>query len=139
MKQLAAERGIGVSTARKAVNLLSDWGLVDVSPGRPTIVRRLAEGEAPEIAGDSPSSQPAPDLPANDTRQWLDLEVRRLGRTVARLDAQANPADGDELRRLLADAINRDGQPVSAIGEYEMVVRRVGEQEPLRTFVSSMP
>lgn len=136
MKRLADEHGVAISTARKAVNLLGEWGLVDISQGRSTVVRKLQGREVPEIAYDAPSSASKID-PGDSAQEWLDLEIRRLGRTVARLAAQATPSDGNELRQLLTDAVKRDGQPASAIGGYEMVVRRAGESEPLRTFVTT--
>jgi DNA-binding GntR family transcriptional regulator len=107
MKSLADERGVAISTARKAVNLLGEWGLVDLSPGRPTVVRKLQGSEVPEIVDAAPNSSSTID-PGGNAQEWLVLEIRRLGRTVARLDAQASPADGNELRRLLTDAVERD-------------------------------
>lgn len=137
VQHLAADHGVGASTARRAINLLGEWGLVDVRPGQPKIVRRLPGRDVSASVDQGLDPQPVSPAETKGTHQWLNLEVRRLGQTVARLDAQADSTNGAELRRLLADAVKRDGQPASAIGEYEMVVRSSGGQEPLRTFVSA--
>jgi integrase len=144
MKHLADEFGVGVSTARKAVHLLGEWGLVDVATGRPTRVRAFQSRESAQASKPLAVSSTVPPneaerAPVRDEREWLALEVRRLGATVARLDAHVDPADGVELKRLLVDAVKRDGQSPSTIGEYELVVRRAGEDVALRTFVAAGP
>jgi hypothetical protein len=67
----------------------------------------------------------------------LDLEVRHRGSTVARLTAEADPRDGNDLLELLLGAIRRRGGDDSQVSEYEMDLRDVGEREVLTTFVAS--
>jgi integrase/DNA-binding transcriptional regulator YhcF (GntR family) len=129
IKQLAAEHGVSVATAQRAVGLLSDWGFVEVNTGRRTLVR------SPNHAG------VAADEPGRSSHrareELLDLEVRRLGETVNRLRTVADPVDADALRKLLGDAVRRDGGEASAIGDYELVVRYPGERGVVATFVAS--
>lgn len=70
-------------------------------------------------------------------RKLLDLEVRRKDRTVAKLRAEADPRDADDLKRLLKDAVRRDGGAPADIGEYEMEIREADERVVLTTFVAS--
>jgi hypothetical protein len=67
----------------------------------------------------------------------LDLTVRRRGARFADFTAEADPGDTDELRRLLTDAVRRDGWDVSRIGEFEMEVRYAGDGRVLTTFVAT--
>ena len=67
----------------------------------------------------------------------VDIEIRRLDTTVAKLRTKADPDDPDVLQRLLVNALKRNGADVAAIGDYELVVRRAGEDAVLMTFVSS--
>lgn len=57
-----------------------------------------------------PAPQAPPAAQPTDTPPWLDLKAHRLGQTVARFETQAEPTDGAVLRRLLVDAVKRDGQ-----------------------------
>lgn len=70
-------------------------------------------------------------------RELLDLEIRRLGRTVKKLSTEADPKDARELRRMLVEAIKRDGGQESQVAEYEMDLRRSGEPKVLTTFVTT--
>jgi DNA-binding GntR family transcriptional regulator len=134
MKQLALEHAVSVSTARQAVTLLAEWGLVDVSTGRRTLVRRL-----------SPRQPPARQMPVRASmgrvgrQELLDLEFRRLGRVVSKLTAAADPTDAAELRRLLLDAVRRAGGEATEVGDYEMVIHRAGEPGISSIFVASAP
>jgi integrase/DNA-binding transcriptional regulator YhcF (GntR family) len=130
-KQLAHNHGVSVSTVHRAVSLLKDWGFVDVNSGRRTIVRRLHEPTAAAgVRGHraQPSSQNA---------VLLDIMIRRLGTVVARFQAEADPGNPKELRRLLVDAVRRSGDNESEIGDYEMTVGHAGKGEMITTFVAS--
>ncbi len=150
VKQLACEHGVSVGTAQRAVALLEDWGLVDVMPGRRTLVRRFintdghSDVETVRLAEEVGLEEKAaseekvdvtvatPSLP-----EPLDLEIWRLGKVISRVRAVAAVIDHDALGRLLAAAVKRDGRPLSEIDTYEMVVRRAGEQDALMTFVAA--
>jgi hypothetical protein len=69
-------------------------------------------------------------------RRALDFTVRRRGSRLADFTAEADPRDTDELRRLLDDAIRRDGWDASRIGEFKMEVRYAGDRRVLTTFVA---
>lgn len=69
-------------------------------------------------------------------RKPLLLAVRRGRRLVAEITAEADPGETDELERLLADAVRRDGAPPDRIGEYEMEVRLAADpSKKTTTFV----
>jgi hypothetical protein len=71
------------------------------------------------------------------SKKMLDLEVRRKGRVVARLRAEADPRDPRDLERLLKDAVHRDGGAPSDIGDYEMDIREADERPVITTFVAT--
>ncbi len=140
--RLATEYDIAPSTARRAIQLLSSWGLVTVANGRPTLVRDRVEDrdtdKVPEpldttaAAVEQPNATGAPVEP-------LDLEVRRLGQPVNAFRAEADPNDTSELRQLLLDAVRRSGGNEAEIGDYELVVRYAGERGIAATFVATAP
>ncbi|MPZ67514.1 MAG: hypothetical protein GEU83_19145 [Pseudonocardiaceae bacterium] len=70
-------------------------------------------------------------------RKMLDLEVRRKGRVVAKLRAEADPKSADDLTRLLNDAVRRDGGAPADIGDYEMDIREADERRVIATFVAT--
>lgn len=70
-------------------------------------------------------------------KKMLDLEVRKKGRVVAKLRADADPRDPDDLKRLLKDAVRRDGGAPSDIGEYEMDILEADDSAVIATFVAS--
>jgi integrase/DNA-binding transcriptional regulator YhcF (GntR family) len=131
IKQLAVQHGVSVTTAQRAVQLLSDWGYVEVNIGRRTLVRRLTPADAaPDQVGRSTASSHA-------RAEFVDLEIRRLGETVSRLSTVVDLADAGVLRKLLGDAVRRDGRGASELGDYEMVVRYPGERGVVSTFVAA--
>jgi integrase len=130
-EQLAQVHGVSRATVQRAVTLLAAHGLVEVSKGRRAVVTL-------------PNS-PAAVLPVRDEsggvsveRRLLDLQVRRRGRVVATVTAEADPKNGADLRQLLVEAIRRDGRDESEIADYEMDIRCSGEPNLLTTFVASM-
>jgi hypothetical protein len=136
VKELAKQHGVSLSTAQRAVRLLDTWGLVSVDTGRRTLVRQV-----PIPADESLDfALPADTGPGRSHRQSsaqpLDLEIRRLGRTVTTLRAVADPDSTTELHKLLTSAIKRDNVVGAEAGDYEMLVRRKGETDVLVTFVA---
>jgi integrase len=133
-EQLAQVHGVSRATVQRAVALLATYGLVEVSKGRRAVVT-LPPGSA---------SAPPVIVPMRDEsggasveRKLLDLEVRRRGRVVATVTAEADPKNAADLRQLLVEAIRRDGREESEIADYEMDVRCPGERQLLATFVAS--
>jgi hypothetical protein len=53
----------------------------------------------------------------------VNLDVRRSGTVVARLMTEVDPRETGELRRLLLDAVRRDGRDESEVGMYELQIR----------------
>jgi GntR family transcriptional regulator len=85
-KELARAHDISPSTAQRAVQLLSQWGLVRIEPGMPTLVApRMAESSV--VLTEAPTDSDDKAVAAES----LELEVRRLGFPVATLRAQADP------------------------------------------------
>jgi integrase len=70
-------------------------------------------------------------------KRLLDLVIKRKGWKVATLTAEADPKEPKELRRLLVDAIKRDGRDESQIGDYEMEVSDRGNRSRLMIYVAS--
>jgi integrase len=128
VKQLARQHAVSTSTAQRAVQLLSQWGLVRVEPGRPTLVAPRAVPAA-AVVETVQSRRRDDDLCAT---QALDLEVRRLGTTVATLRTWADSDDTESLHRLLLGAVKRDGGQPSEIEDYELIVRTPATKPSLR-------
>jgi integrase len=134
VKQLGATHGTPPSTAQRAVNLLAEWGLVEVNRGRRTFVtysHRVAAQTVPPTA-----TQPEPPTATAAERGIHDLVLRRLGTTVAAFRAEADPSDAADLRELLVGAIRRNGGDIADIGDYDLVVSLPGAAEPPTTFVA---
>jgi hypothetical protein len=70
-------------------------------------------------------------------RRLLDLVVKRRGYVVADFSAEADPGDAGELRRLLVDAVRRDGRDESDLSDFTMEVSDAATMTRLRTFVAS--
>ncbi|NMH97962.1 site-specific integrase [Pseudonocardia acidicola] len=129
VKAIAGEYAVSVGTAHRAVSKLTASGHVVVVPGRGVRVTAL---DMPEPS----SAPPPPPQIVAPVRQMLDLEIRHRGGTVSRLTAEVHPGDPDELRQVLVDAIRRRGGDESQIAEYEMDLRRSGDQSLLTTFAA---
>jgi hypothetical protein len=69
-------------------------------------------------------------------RQLLDVTIRHKGRKFVVLTVEADAKDPRELRKILADAIHRNGWDKSRIDEFDMEVRRHGDRAVLLTFAS---
>ncbi len=137
VKQLARQHAVSTSTAQRAIQLLSQWGLVRIEPGRPTLVapRAMPAADA-SVIEPAQSHRRDDDLSAT---QALDLEVRRLGTTVATLRTWADSGDTEALHRLLLGAVKRDGGQPSEIEDYELIVRTPGDETVLATYVALSP
>jgi integrase len=135
IKQIATTNDVAVSTAHRAVALLRTWGLVEVTTGRPTIVRRIDE---------PPTERHAAPVPVTATplrgdrrgRAVLSLEVRHLGRLVRLLTVEADPGNTRDLRQILGVAVRRHGHNESEIADYEMDVRYANDPTLLTTFAT---
>ncbi|MFI5712924.1 tyrosine-type recombinase/integrase [Kribbella sp. NPDC051620] len=132
VKQIGADNNASAGTAQRAVKLLADWGLVELNPGRRTIVKYTA---ATPVAPAPISISLPPSVEATTTS--LDLEVRQLGETVTKFRADGNPDSNADLRGLLVGAIRRSGGELAEIGDYELVVRLAGSTDPVTTFVAT--
>lgn len=130
IKQIASSHGASVGTAQRAVKLLDEWGLVELNSGRRTIVKYAA---ATDILAPTASATPI----AEPSSRPLELEIRRLGDTIAKFRADADPDKNPDLRNLLVSAIRRGGGDLSEIGDYELVVHLAGSADPLTTFVAT--
>ncbi|MGH8826523.1 MAG: GntR family transcriptional regulator [Jiangellaceae bacterium] len=76
IKLIAQEHHVSVGTAQRAVGLLRDWGLVEVVPGRNTLVRSfsaVATNRATAGVDVSEESRPEPDSGAKPLRRSRDF------------------------------------------------------------------
>jgi integrase/DNA-binding transcriptional regulator YhcF (GntR family) len=134
VKALGTQYGVSPSTAQRAVQLLNEWGCVRVEPGRPTLVAATRE------VGSDASGLPEPagrGVESTSATQELDLEVRRLGHSIAALRTQADPANSSHLHRLLIGAVRRAGHDPSEVDDFELLVRVPGDGAVLATYVAS--
>jgi DNA-binding transcriptional MocR family regulator len=136
IKELAATHGTSVSTAQRAVKLLTEWGLVELNSGRRTLVKYVAPVVSPPtVVTDLGHTNPA--RSSDGQPRPLDLEVRLLGDTIAKFRAEADPEDTSDLRQHLVGAIRRSGGNLIDIGDYELVVTLAGSTETITTFVAT--
>jgi integrase len=120
-KELAASYGIAVGTAHRAVGRLGEWGLIDAQRGkRPAVLGPSAAGADSPSAGRGAIRPPTADLGGADRCQLVNVEVRRSGTVIARLMTEIDPRNAGELRRLLLDAVRRDGHDEAEVGAYEL-------------------
>lgn len=104
-RQLAQQYGTSVSAVREAISILSAAGMVDARPGRGTLILEAAE-QLPSVnlwLGAVTSEQEALDF--LDTRQALEHY------TIAQAARRANPSDQAELRRVLSQMKDAQGDP----------------------------
>lgn len=135
LKQLADEHRVSQATAHRAMTLLKAWSLVAANPGYRTVVLApQAQATESEVI-----AEPALPLAGADTSRptTLDLELVHLGEVVRKIRAEADPDDGRILRQLLLDGVKRLGGSESAIGEYELNIRRAGEADLITTFATT--
>lgn len=143
IKRLAADYGISIGTVQRAVQLLQDWGTVEVARSRRAQITAnhaatvSATTVAAQLTEDLATVEPTPSASVQtmDNPALLEFEVRRRGEAVQKFAAEADPANAAHLRKLLAAAVRRDGWDVSEILDYELDVRRP-DGVLLRTFVT---
>lgn len=140
VKELARQHEVSVGTVQRAVELVKQWGLIEVNPGRRNLVRRpfSAEGKK-EGAPDGPVDYATRSRSVPSSPEPLDLEIRKLGQVVSTVRRVNDPTDYDLLGKLLSAAVTRNGDSRSEIDRYEMVVRRAGEPDSVMIFVASAP
>jgi DNA-binding transcriptional MocR family regulator len=125
--ELIARHGIATSTARRAVALVKDWGLlVSHGHGRPRVTTRHA---TPATASDGEASA-AP----NDARFWFVVVRGPAGALSAPRMVRASLDDPETFRRHLA-GIARAEDPTLPngaewIGDYEIEIRATAADEP---------
>jgi integrase len=125
---IAVAHGVSVSTAKRALLLARDWGLVE-RVGR----NRLRVVDA--ISTAAPSSERATTEPGGEV--LLDLVIRHRGTVVARFSSVVDHRSATELHQVLVDAVGRLGGDVRRLPEYEMDLRTAGKDELITTFVAS--
>jgi integrase len=125
---IAVAHGVSVSTAKRALLLARDWGLVE-RVGR----NRLRVVDA--ISTAAPSSERATTEPGGDV--LLDLVIRHRGTVVARFSSVVDHRSATELHQVLVDAVDRLGGDISRLPEYEMDLRAADKDELITTFVAS--
>jgi integrase len=130
---VAAEHDVSLATAKRALMLAQEWGLLERSD-RNTL----------RVVGPEPAQEPPvvefPSAAVGRPRRALTMltfTLRHGGARIARFSAVADLADGEGLEQLLADAVNRSGGSPDQIAEYEMDVERPGESDPVMTLVVS--
>ncbi len=132
--ELAGTLGVSVATAKRGVALAKQWGLlIDGGHGGPRVAEQPIAPAGLPAAAEPPAGVPM----TAEGAFLLDLVVRRRGQDVARFSTAADPRDPDELREVLVDAVLRQGGSEATIAEYEMDVRRGGEEALITTFVVS--
>jgi DNA-binding transcriptional regulator YhcF (GntR family) len=136
VKTIATEHGTSVSTAQRAVKLLDEWGLVEVNSGRRTLVKYVALAADSTAAKTTNAPNDQAQVPVGEER-LLDLEVRQLGKPIAKFRANADPDSSKELRQLLVGAIRRSGGDLADIGDYELAVSPAGSADLMTTFVAT--
>ncbi|MGD9530003.1 MAG: tyrosine-type recombinase/integrase [Dehalococcoidia bacterium] len=130
-RALATEHRVEVSAARQALTLLTERGYIEVVTGRGFRVVAASNPAAPPLTGVG-----AAGLDESRHAVLLDLVVRRHGEVEARFSAEADPRSATDLHGLLRNAIRRRGGDVARIAEYEMELRRAGDDDLITTFVA---
>jgi DNA-binding FadR family transcriptional regulator len=130
---LAAEHDVSLSTAKRALVLAQEWGLLERLDRNTLRVVRPKPAEELPVAHLPPATHGRP----SGDRTMLTFVLRRCGTRVARFSAVADLADGEGLEQLLVDAVSRSGGSADQIAEYEMDVKRPGMPDPLITLVAS--
>lgn len=130
-KQLAADHGVSLGTAHRAMDLVKRWGLIESCRGQRAVVLRPPAEPEPAVAVIPQQSTAKP-----TGRRLLDLEVVHLGHVIRAVRAEADPNSPGDLRRLLVGAIRRNGHTESELDQYEMNVRNADDLNLITTFVA---
>lgn len=132
---LAAQHSVSLATAKRALVLARDWGLVERDErNQPCAVActNAQQAEDPSFSGSGGAE-------AFDDRDdvLLDLTIKHRGVVVARFSSVADRRSATELQQVLADAVERLGGDAERLTEYEMDLRCGGEEKLITTFVAS--
>jgi integrase len=128
---LAVEHEVSLATAKRALALAQDWGLLE-RLDRNTL--RVVTPAPVEAAPEPGLLSPVIGVPGG-ARTMLTFTLRHRGSRLTRFSAVADLSDGEALEQLLTDAVARSGGSPDLVGEYEMDVERAGVDEPLMTLV----
>jgi integrase len=128
--ELAAEHGVSVSTARRAVALARDWGVVvHDGVGRPRVG---IVTPPPSPLGVDPPAQAAPHLPDGPAVYRSVTVIRSGGGKFAPRTVRGDVSEPDSFRRHLVGILKseaplgRDGSEEEWIGDYELQVSALG-------------
>jgi hypothetical protein len=129
---------VSFGTAQRSITLLRKWNMVKVQSGCRTVVLPLPEdSRGTVVAGGTVGEATGQVVDGADQRRFFNREVVHLGQVLRTMRAEVNPEDGSQLRRFLSEAIVRLGRTEDRIGEYELNVCRIGEPQPMITFVTT--
>ncbi|NEE01144.1 tyrosine-type recombinase/integrase [Phytoactinopolyspora halotolerans] len=131
VKQLQSTYDVSAGTVQRATRLLQEWGAIDVKRGSRAVVMSSA-GKA--SAPDERSADRAADAPPAP-QPLLDLRLLHLGEEIRRFVADADPSDPDHLTKLMKGAARRHRGSQADLTEYELEVRRSGDDTLITTFV----
>lgn len=131
--ELAVAHGVSLSTTKRALGLLREWGMV-TRVGRNHLQVVRCPPSTPGSIG-APATAPAVIPSHRAGAALLDVVIRHRGDVVARLSAPADAGSAEDLHALLSDALARRGADPDDIGEYEMDVREAGSSTLITTFV----
>ena len=138
LKEIVAEHGVSMGTAHRATELLRAWGVVTAAEGRGRGQRGTIVRPTEDVSPSPPSPPTVPNhhdaAPGEPTA--LELRVLCLGETVRTVTAEADPNDLGQLGQLLKAAARRHGGPDAPVADYEMEVRRAGDDHLITTFVA---
>lgn len=130
-KEIAVEHHVSADTAHRAIALLVKWGLVETSRHKRGVV---LEPPADRSATPDPAAIPSEAQIAPPQPELLDLRLLHMNRIVRTFAAEADPADPAHLSRLLTNAARRHGGKGVDVSDYELEVRRAGEETLLTSF-----
>jgi integrase len=136
-KTIAAEFGVSVGTANRALHVLADEGCVELVPGHGFRVLDRASALSLDELGAALAVAPEVNVEPEPGATLLDVTLRHRGRDVGRFAVAADPRSADDLRQVLLDAIARRGSGESEIGAYEMDLRIAGDAALITTFVAT--
>jgi integrase len=130
--ELAAEHDVSVSTARRAVALARDWGVVvHDGVGRPRVGILTPPPLPPGV---DPAAQAASHMPDGPAVYWSVTVVRPGGGKFAPRTVRGEVSEPDSFRRHLVGIVKSEaplgtaGSEEGWIGDYELQVSAVGSE-----------
>lgn len=120
-KEIVAEHGVSAGTANRVYELLGDWCLVEIRPGKRALI--LEPPDEPEIPDLDSMNQSA------TSSEYVEVELLHMGASVRKFSAKIDVSDPSQLERVLASAVRRIGAPEADVPDYEIEVtnRETGE------------